>query len=408
MSAPSTVEAINLEDPALFSGNDFWPVLAALRARDPLYWHPSTSTDQGGFWVLSKHADVAAAYLDSDTFSSRSGMNLGGDAAAVEAVAQQMLIVSDPPDHTRLKRALNEAFNRKQVLRLDGLIAGVVADIIAEAGHARTLDFVDVAKKLPNHVVCAFMGLPRVEWEWIGQITTDAFEGDTAQIRQAAHAETFLYFDELVRRRREQPSGDLVSAVIGIADALSDEAADGTGGLTDTQIVLNLSGILSGANETTRYSSAGAVLALAENPDQLRLLQDDTDAVAASAVEEVLRWTVPGLHAMRTLTRDRQLHGKTMRAGEKVTLWNCSANRDEDLFTDAGRFRIDRSPNRHLTFGAGRHLCLGARLARLELKTLLTSFGRGIGAVELTGEPVYNSSNFTWGISSLPVRLTVR
>lgn len=392
---------VDLEDPELFRRNDFWSTLQYLRKHDPVYWHPSELSKQGGFWVLTHHDDVSAAYADTRTFSSRSGMNLGSDESAVAAVAQQMLIVSDPPDHTALKRALNEAFNQREMVRLEGTILNIVQRIIADAVEEENLDFIDVAKRLPNHVVCAFMGLPQSDWEWVGCTTTQAFEGPTQQSRRTAHTELFLYLEELLNERRVSPSDDLVSTIVNIA---GDDRANGHR-LSDLQIILNLNGILSGANETTRYSSAGAVLAFATNPAQWQLLREDTEAVIASAVEEVLRWTVPGLHAMRTLTRECELHGRMMRSGAQVTLWNASANRDESLFADPESFNIIRRPNRHLTFGSGRHVCLGARLARLELSTLMRSLARCIRRVDITGVPVYNGSNFTWGITSLPVRL---
>lgn len=388
----------DLQDPELFRRNAFWDVLRCLREDQPVYWHPSDMAASGGFWVLSRYADIAAAYADSRTFSSRFGMNLGSDAAAVAAVSQQMLIVSDPPEHTRLKRALNAAFDRRAIARLDELIGRVVDDIVAEALQRQSLDFVDIARKLPNYVVCAFLGLSRPDWEWVGETTTRAFEGDSLQDRRSAHAEIFLYFEELVSSRRQSPSDDLISTIIGLG---SDTEAD----LSDAQIILNLNGILSGANETTRYSSAGAVLALAERPEQYRLLRHDPESMVETTIEEVLRWTVPGLHALRTLTEDRELHGQHLAAGAQVSLWNCSANRDEAVFERPDEFDIGRRANRHLTFGGGRHLCLGARLARLELNRLLTSIAHRIDRIELIGPPVYNGSNFTWGLTSLPVRL---
>jgi cytochrome P450 len=175
--------------------------------------------------------------------------------------------------------------------------------------------------------------------------------------------------------------------------------------LTDEEIVFNCNGVLAGANETTRYSTAGGVLALAENPDQWRALRAGGEAAIPAAVEEILRWTVPGVHVLRTATRPATVGGVPIGVGDRVTIWNVSANRDEAVFADADRFLVDRSPNRHITFGAGRHLCLGARLARLELAAFLSELLDRVEKIELRGKPRYNASNFTWGLRELPLRL---
>ncbi|MGW0607470.1 cytochrome P450 [Streptomyces sp. NPDC002644] len=392
---------IDLLDPEPFRRDDFWDTFAWLRANAPVYRHPEPDGD--GFWVLSKHRDIVDVYADSDTFSSARGMRLGSEPAAVAAVTQRMLIVSDAPHHTRLKRALYQAFGPQQMPRLEALVTGVVADLVAEAAEAGELDFIDLAKQLPNRVVCAMMGIPRADWAWIGALTTDAFDSPDETVRSNAHSEIFLYFIELLAERRARPGTDLVSQIA--HDTLVDEG-DGTARpLSDEEIVFNCNGVLSGANETTRYSAAGAVHMFARLPEQWELLRRLGPGGVAPAVEEILRWTTPGVHALRTALRDTEIAGTPVAAGDRVTLWNVSANRDEDVFTDPHAFRVDRRPNRHVAFGHGRHLCLGARLARFELGALLTEMLGALDGFELTGPALFNSSNFTWGITSLPVRL---
>ncbi|MFI1448699.1 cytochrome P450 [Streptomyces virginiae] len=394
---------IDLLDPGPFGRNDFWPTFTWLRAHSPVHWHPEPGSDDGGFWVLSRHRDIMKAYADSDTFSSARGMRLGSDPAAVAAVAQRMLIVSDVPHHTRLKRALHQAFGPQQMPRLEAMVEKVVGELVTEALEHDELDFIDLAKQLPNRVVCAMMGIPRADWAWIGALTTDAFDSPDDEVRTNAHSEIFLYFIELLAERRARPGDDLVSQIA--HDTLVDEGDGVERPLSDHEIVFNLNGVLSGANETTRYSAAGAVHMFAEHPDQWRLLRGLGQGGIAPAVEEILRWTTPGVHALRTAVRDTEINGIPVAEGARVTLWNVSANRDEDVFADPHAFRVDRRPNRHVAFGHGRHLCLGARLARFELGALLTEMLGVLDGFELAGPVTFNSSNFTWGINALPVRL---
>ncbi|MFJ3830939.1 cytochrome P450 [Streptomyces sp. NPDC090046] len=394
---------IDLLDPGPFGRNDFWPAFTWLRANSPVHWHPEPGSEDGGFWVLSRHRDIMKAYADSDTFSSARGMRLGSDPAAVAAVAQRMLIVSDVPHHTRLKRALHQAFGPQQMPRLEAMVEKVVGELVTEALERDELDFIDLAKQLPNRVVCAMMGIPRADWAWIGALTTDAFDSPDDEVRTNAHSEIFLYFIELLAERRARPGDDLVSQIA--HDTLVDEGDGVERPLSDHEIVFNLNGVLSGANETTRYSAAGAVHMFAEHPDQWRLLRCLGPGGIAPAVEEILRWTTPGVHALRTAVRDTEINGIPIAEGARVTLWNVSANRDEDVFADPHSFRVDRRPNRHVAFGHGRHLCLGARLARFELGALLTEMLGVLDGFELAGPVTFNSSNFTWGINALPVRL---
>ncbi|HEX6526493.1 MAG TPA: cytochrome P450 [Streptosporangiaceae bacterium] len=392
---------VDLTDPALFASNQFWGVLAWLRANDPVHWHEEA--DGSGFWVVSRYDDIAAVYLDHDSFSSRWGMRLDSNSAAVSAVSQRMLIVSDPPDHTQLKRVLAKFFAPAEVPRMERLAEQAAREVTTDAVRAGEVDLVDVVKLLPNHVICALMGLPRADWEWVGETTTEAFEGDSDEARAGAHGEIFLYFDELLRQRRGTDGDDFISRVA--RDRRAMDAAGSQRLLTDEEIIFNCNGVLAGGNETTRYSAAGGVLALAENPSQWQALHTAGDAAISDAMEEILRWTCPDVHAMRTVTRPAVVGGQRVKAGDRVTVWNVSANRDESVFTEPDSFLVNRSPNRHLTFGAGSHLCLGARLARLELIAFLRELVRQVETIELLGEPRYNASNFTWGLIHLPVRL---
>lgn len=390
---------IDLTDGRLFARNEFWPVLAWLREHDPVHRHPLP--DGSSFWAVTRHADVTAVYADHEGYSSRFGMRLDSNASAVSAVSQRMLIVSDPPDHTQLKRVLARFFGASELPALEALVAAVIPQVLDEAMRAGEVEFLEVAKRIPNYVVCALMAIPRSDWDWVGTVTTAAFEGSTEQERSGAHSEIFLFFTELLDERRRRPGTDLISQIA----AASRDAEDGPRPLSDEEIVFNANGILAGANETTRYSAAGAVLALVDNPDQWRLLRESGPELIPGATEEVLRWTTPGVHAMRTAMRAGSIAGVPIEPGDRVTLWNSSANRDPAVFAEPDRFRLDRSPNRHVAFGAGRHLCLGSRLAKLELNLFLSELRSRVAELRLVGEPRYNASNFTWGLRSLPVEL---
>ena len=386
---------IDLTDNDAFGGSAFWSTMTWLRENDPVHWHESG----GGFWAVTRYADAVDVYRDSDIFSSRYGMRLDTNKLAVAAVAQRMLIVSDPPEHTQLKRVLNKSVFPDDI---EDLVRDIVRTLLTEALAEGELDVVDVIRRLPTRVVCALLGVPRPEWDWLGRTMNGAFEGEDEETRSGNHAEIFLYFTELLRERRKNPGADFVSRIA--TDRR--ETADGEAELTDEEIIVNCNGVMAGGNETTRYSAAGGLLAFTQNPDQWALLRSGGPAVIPTAVEEILRWTTPGVHVMRTAMRPTRIRDRDIAVGDRVTVWNVSANRDERAFPDAGRFLIDRAPNRHLAFGGGRHLCLGARLARLELSVFLEELVEHVSSVELIGEPDYTASNFTWGCRYLPVRLT--
>lgn len=390
---------VDLTDPELFGQNRAHEVLAWLRANAPVYRHPEP--DGPGFWVLTRHRDILSVYSDADTFSSRYGMRLGSDAAAVGDVAQRMLIVTDPPDHAQLKKVMVRPLGPGGIAELERSVRTVVREVVDDAMDRGEFDFIEViAKRIPNRVVCAMMGIPRQDWEWLGSMTTDAFDADDEAVRGAAHGEIFLYFADLLDQRRGGDGDDFITR---IANDTRDDG-DRRRPLTDEEVVFNCNGVLSGANETTRYSAAGGVLAMAENPAEWRALVAGGEPLVADAVEEILRWTTPGVHALRTVTRPTVIGDVELAVDDRVTLWNLSANRDEDVFADPFRFDVERRPRKHLTFGHGPHICLGARLARLELTVLFGELRRRIDSIELAGTPDWNSSNFTWGLRSLPVR----
>lgn len=399
------IAAFDLTDPTLFADDRFMSVLDRLRSDDPVHFHPEP--DGPGFWVVTRHDDASRVYADDDSFSSRLGMRLGADADAVEAVADRMLIVSDQPQHARIRRLVGSAFTPPVMHSMVESVRGVVAELMDAVITGEPCEFVSaVARPLPTHVICAFMGLPRVDWERIGLLTTDGIDSQDDGARRAANSELFFYFTKVIQERRSNPGTDLISTLIRTADEA--KASDGAkAASTDTfsalDLVVNLAGILIGANETTRYAIAGGLIAFAQHPEQWRMVQSNPDLVATAA-EEILRWTSPAVHAMRTVTKETRLGNRTLKAGDRVTIWTPAVNRDPEAFPHPGRFDVTRRHNRHLAFGHGRHICVGARLARLEITAVLDQLRTRVADIHLLEAPQWSPSNFTRG----PVRMLTR
>ncbi len=389
-------EPFDLTDPALYADDAFMAVFARLRRDSPMYFHPEP--DGPGFWVVSRYRDIQSVYTDAATYASRWGMRLGNRAEAVEAVAGRMLTVSDPPQHTRVRRVVASAFSGRRLDYMSAVVDEVVEELFAGVLSAGDGDFVArFARHLPTHAICAMLNLPRADWETIGSLASDGLASDDEDIRLTANADIFMYFDDLVAERRGRPGNDLVSLL------LAESEASGAR-LTDEELVVNLSGILTGANETTRYVVAGSMLAFARHPDQWQQLKSP-DVDLARAIEELLRWTTPGVHTLRTVTTATTLAGVALRPGDRVTVWNCSANRDEAVFPDADTFSITRESNPHFAFGYGRHLCVGARLARMEIDSFLRVLRRRVERIVEIGPITWSTSNFARGPLHAPLRL---
>ncbi|MEU7484711.1 cytochrome P450 [Streptomyces sp. NPDC042319] len=403
---PDTLDptTVDVADPALYEGGDPVALWARLRATTPVFWnnHPPGP----GFWAVMSYRPALEVYRNTDAFTSERGMRIDSDPAAVQAAAGKQLIVTDPPTHPRLRQLMNSAFLPKVVSGLEASMRRVIEPLVEQALRKKTVDFVsEVAAVLPAAIICDIMNVPQAERAMMIDLTSTAFGasvgGDgkcpvSALEKTEAHSEIFLYYTELVEERRRNPGDDVVSALIqGDLDGRS---------LTDEEVLLNCDGLLTGANETTRHASAAGLLALIENPDQWQRLREGSVAID-TAVDEILRYTSPALHVVRVAKKDVEVGGQQVRAGQAVAIWNSSVNRDETAFPDPDRFDLGRTPNRHLTFGIGPHFCLGAPLARAELKVLLEVLAEKVTHLELVGPVERQRSNFMWGIERLPVSL---
>lgn len=327
------------------------------------------------------------------------------DSASMDyQMMQGTLVITDPPRHTKLRGLVNKAFTPQAVARLEPFVRDVVGTIIDDARAAGSGDFVpDVAARLPYIVICELLGIPDGERASLfaairPMMVTDVTLVPDGRMLDPMEAATTLidYLQDLIEQRSANARDDLVSGLV---------ASEVDGEMLSRAEMLALCILLFIAgSETTMNAMSGGMLAFFDNPDQRERVVADP-SIMPGAVEEILRYTSSTLVSMvRTATRDVELRGETIRAGQKVTLWYGSANRDEDVFLEPDRFDVTRSPNDHVAFGFGAHFCLGAQLARLELRVLFDELFRRLPDISLAGRPRRLRSNIFNGLEHLPVR----
>ncbi|HEX2171624.1 MAG TPA: cytochrome P450 [Dehalococcoidia bacterium] len=399
----------DLADPRIFEAGQAHDIWRRLRAEDPVHWNEPTSYFPG-FWSVTRYHDIVAVSRDPETFISGRGITMMVDPEnpSPSSGAGKMLIAIDPPRHVRLRRLVNRGFTPRMVARLEPHIRDIATDILDDVAPRGECDFVlDVAARLPLAVICEMLGVPRDAWDTMFQLTNrvlgagdpeyQTVEGDPQATAEQGQREMFGYFVRLLIDRRKAPREDLVSVLTG-AEVEGER-------LTDEEILYFCYLLILAGNETTRNAISGGVRALIDHPDQRRHLAADL-GLLPSAIEEILRWTSPVVHMARVASRDTELAGRRISAGQKVLLWYPSANRDEAVFPDPYRFDITRAPNDHLAFGVGEHFCLGSGLARLELRVIFEELLRRLPDIELAGEPQRLRSTFIGGIKHMPVRFT--
>ncbi|WP_220091186.1 cytochrome P450 [Paenibacillus sp. MDMC362] len=395
---------IDLTDLELFASGKIDSYFAALRQYTPVFWNPTSGSS--GFWALTKYHDILNAWKDTKALSSEYGnmLRLHGKR---DPAAGRMINVTDPPRHAQLYALLGSAINRKTVAEMEPRIHAIICKLLDRVVEGEVFDFVeDVAAKLPVAVTCELLGVPSTDWELMADLSRAAVTGEDPEFRRedsvkksltTAHTQILSYFLNLIRSRRQNPAQDVISRLI-------QAEKDGVR-LSDQEIALNCFVLLMGGNETTKYAAAGGLIAFIRHPTEWeRLLQDPT--LLSSAIEEILRWTTPNVHVMRVATKDIQIRDQTIYSGQAVTLWTTSANRDEEVFPSPYKFDIGRSPNRHLTFGAGPHHCFGAGLARLELKLLFGEILNRRYLAEVHEVPPRVVSNFMQGYKHLSIAFT--
>lgn len=398
--SPDELAEIDLADPRLHAESDLSAIWRHLREHEPVHWNAARGGIPG-FWVVTRHADVTSVYRDSARFTSERGNVLATLLAGGDSGSGRMLVVSDGPYHFALRRLLTPAFSSRRLVPIVASVRRTVARLLQEATEMGTCDFVaDVAAKIPLGAICDLLGVPETDRAYLLSRTSSALSSEHADSAAVdgwkAKNEILLYFVKRVHERADSGDDDVVSILAG--GRVNGQPLD------DDQIIVNCFNLIFAGDETTRLSLVGGALALVDNPDQWRALKRG-DVTVATATEEILRWTTATLHSGRTATADTVLAGQAIHAGDIVTVWLSSANRDERVFDAPDVLRLDRSPNRHITFGHGSHFCLGAYLARAEIQAVLAGLCEQVATMERVGpaRPIY--SNFLNGFASLPLVL---
>ncbi|MEU0562526.1 cytochrome P450 [Dactylosporangium sp. NPDC006015] len=392
------VPRINLVDPGLYCDGDPFVQWRWLRENDPVHLHEAT--DYPAFWALTKYDDVKAVFRDAETFSSARGILLRPSGHGADPGGGRTLALTDPPRHRQLRGLVDEWFTVRSVRAIEAKMREVAGSVIDLAVEREQCDFVeDIAARIPLYMICSMMGVPQADWEKLFRLSREAFGAGDAMTRRFAHMDIMGHFQNLAAEKAANPGDDLVSVLV--AGRIDGER------LSEEEILLNCDNLFVGGAENTRIAASGGMLAFMEHPQQWRLLVDDP-GLLPTAVDEVLRWTSTPTHIMRTATRPVEIRGRQIAAGDLVTLWLPSANRDEDVFDDPDRFDVRRQPNRHLALGFGEHFCVGSVLARVEIRFLYQEIIERKLDVEAAGEPVPLDSIVVNGPKSLPVRLVPR
>jgi cytochrome P450 len=361
-----------------------------------------------GFWALTRHADVVEGSRNAEVYSSAEGA-LVQDLPNIEiATVLHSMFDMDDPAHSTRRKLVSDLFTARAVSGFAATVERVVDEILDEVVERGECDLAnDVAKRLPVAVTCDLMGVPPCDRAWIQQRTATVYAwgdpsvlpGQSMPIMQALNYANELgeYGVALAKRRRQAPTNDIMSR-------LAHAEVDGRL-LTDDELAQWFLLIQSAGNETTRHAITKGVAAFAAFPDQRQAWLTDFDGLAPTAIEEILRWSTSVIQFRRTLTRDIVLHDQQLHSGDKIVLVYSSANFDEDAFDEPDRFDIHRKKNHHVAFGGpGSHNCLGAPVARREIRVMMRAIFERLPDLELTAEPTVLVSNIVSGIQEMPVR----
>ena len=375
-----------------------------LRAHEPLYWHEPTAVtpDGEGFWVVSRYADVDAVIMDAASYSSDKGgsRTAGGTTIKDEVSAGKVMNQTDDPLHKRLRAIVNEGFSVKAISALEAELRRRTRELLASIKAGDRIDFAhQVAREIPTQAICIVLGVPEKDRLMLADWIDHGIEAPSdAVIAEEYVRKVRRYAQGLIEEKRERPQTDIFSTIVHARFEV-----DGST-LSDHELRSFFGLLFPAGAETTTRSISGGLWALVERPAAWQGLREDP-TLLKTTVEEIVRWTTPSCYKRRTATRDIRHGGKLIRAGDKVTFWEMSANRDERVFERPFEFDIARTPNKHLGFGAGVHFCLGSVLARLELRVVFEELLRSNLNFRLDGEPQWMPNNRLVGLKSLPLQV---
>jgi cytochrome P450 len=364
-----------------------------LRGEEPVAWRP---LGDDGFWVVSRHADIVAASCDPTTFSSERGGTFLYD---IQTGQEGALLFTDPPEHRRLRASVAGFFSGDAVKRLGGWMRAESRALVRHGLERGEVDFVsELAADLPLNTIGELLRIsPPQRRRLLAMADELVAAGANGGDRQARATQALGSFGlELARERRSRGDADLLGAML--------RGAGGGQGMPDTEFAGMFVQLTGAATETTRSALTKIVLHLAEDPGLTEDLQRSPESIRLF-IEECLRWYPPIYYQRRTATRDVDFGGVAIRAGDKVALYYASANFDDEVFAEPDRFIPDRKPNPHLSFGVGEHICLGLKMARLELRVFLEEFLARVGRVEVAQPPTVERTTESASVRHARVRL---
>jgi len=390
---------IDLLSPASFAHGQPHDQFGWLRAHDPVHWHPEPGAD--GFWAITRLDDIRAVERDPATFSSTPTTLIADDETGFDLGDHQMMLMSDPPRHTALRKIVASEFIPKAAKAMRPRIEQLATRIIDGVIDAGACDLVaDIAGLMPSFVIADLLGIPHEDGVALYSLTEAihaAPESQAPGAGMAAVLQMFNYANGVWEARRTEPADDL-------ATLIAQASVDGNQlDVIDFNMFFLL--LIDAGGDTTRNVVAGGLDALFAHPAQLAWLMEDLDARLASAIEELLRWVSPVIYMRRTARCDTQLGRVPINAGQKIVMYFGSANRDPDAFgPTAGQLDLSRTPNNHVAFGGGGpHFCLGAHIARVEIHALLRELLTRLGDLRPTGPTEWLPSNFISGPKHLPI-----
>jgi cytochrome P450 len=378
-----------------------------LRKNAPVFWYDRPEYDP--FWAITKHADIIEIGKRPKDFIIKPRIAVFAKGNVPPENPANHLLSMDPPEHGKYRRVVSKWFTPRTVQVWRPKVEQLTREILDEAAKKGDIDFVnDVSAPITIAVIALMLGVPEADWHLLFRWTNEIIASEDPEFQRgrtvretgdAARAELFKYFAALSEERRKKPEDDILSYVV---QGTVDGAPIPTFELLSYYFLLVVAG-----NETTRNAMTGGVQQLIDNPAELAKLQANPGLVDG-LVEETVRWVTPVIQFARTATRDVRVRDQLVKEGQSVCLFYASGNRDEEIFEDPFAFRIDRQPNEHIGFGRGEHVCLGAHLARLELRTLFAELAGRLVSIERTGPVDRIHSSFVGGIKRAPVRWELR